>query len=613
MGNRWLALAGVLLTVLVAASGSPLANGRSQQPGGGSATPVTEHQRVFDRYCVSCHNDQLKTAGLSLSALDVGRVGEHAEVWEKVAFKLRARFMPPAGRPRPDEATYDALVAYLETSLDRAAAAAPNPGRTEGLQRLNRTEYQNAIRDLLGLGVDVSSLLPKDDASHGFDNVSLPGLSTTLLERYISAAQKISRLAVGTPVRFPAAATVVVPPDRTQEEHVDGLPFGTRGGTVFSYTFPQDGEYDIQLRLARDRNEVIEGFYEAHQIELILDGVQVQVFTVKPAGGARDRLQEKVDDELRVRIPIKAGRHEIGAGFLKKPSTLLETERQPHQAHFNMDRSPRPQLALYSVAIAGPFDQVGVGETESRQRIFVCRPARASSEDACARTILTRLARRAYRRPVTETDLQTPLRFYKEGRAEGGFEAGIEAGLQSILVNPEFLFRVGRSPANVAPNTAYRISDLDLASRISFFLWSSIPDDELLDVASRGKLHEPAMLERQVKRMLADARADALVENFAGQWLLPAESGHASAGSAIVHGLRRQPAAGVPPRDGVVFRERHQGRPQRAGSADGQLHVSERAAGQALRDPERLREPLSAGDAGRDRACAAACWVTAAS
>jgi mono/diheme cytochrome c family protein len=519
MRNRWLTLAGVLLTVLVAANSSPLANGRSQQPGGGSATPVSEHQRVFDRYCVSCHNDQLKTAGLSLSALDVGRVGEHAEVWEKVAFKLRARFMPPAGRPRPDEATYDALVTYLETSLDRAAAAAPNPGRTEGLQRLNRTEYQNAIRDLLGLGVDVSSLLPKDDASHGFDNVSLPGLSTTLLERYISAAQKISRLAVGSPVRFPGATTVVVPPDRTQEDHVDGLPFGTRGGTVFPYNFPRDGEYDIQLRLARDRNEVIEGFYEAHQIELMLDGVQVQVFTVKPAGGARARQQEKVDDELHVRIPIKAGRHEVGAGFLKKPTTLLETERQPHQAHFNMDRSPRPQLALYSVSIAGPFDQVGVAETESRQRIFVCRPARASSEDACARTILTRLARRAYRRPVTETDLQTPLRFYKEGRAEGGFEAGIEAGLQSILVNPEFLFRVGKSPANVAPHTAYRISDLELASRISFFLWSSIPDDELLDVASRGRLHEPAMLERQVKRMLADARSDALVENFAGQWL----------------------------------------------------------------------------------------------
>ena len=254
MGNRWLALVGVLLTVLTAAS-SPLANGRSQQPSGGSAVPASEHQMVFERFCVSCHNDQLKTAGLSLSTLDVGRVGEHAEVWEKVAFKLRARFMPPAGRPRPDEATYEALVTYLETSLDRAAAAAPNPGRTDGLQRLNRTEYQNAIRDLLALDVDVSSLLPKDDANHGFDNVSLPELSTTLLERYISAAQKISRLAVGSPVRFPGVAIVVVPPDRTQEDHVEGLPFGTRGGVVFPYNFPRDGEYEIQLRLARDRNE----------------------------------------------------------------------------------------------------------------------------------------------------------------------------------------------------------------------------------------------------------------------------------------------------------------------------------------------------------------------
>jgi len=521
MGNRWLALAGVLLTFL-AAAGGPLANGRAQQPGGGSTVPASEHQKVFERYCVGCHNDQLKTAGLSLSSMDVARVGERAEVWEKVAFKLRARFMPPSGRPRPDEATYEALIAYLETSLDRAAAAAPNPGRTDGLQRLNRTEYQNAIRDLLGLDVDVTSLLPKDDANHGFDNVSLPGLSTTLLERYISAAQKISRLAVGSPVRFPGAAVVVVPPDRTQEDHVEGLPFGTRGGTVFPYNFPRDGEYDIQLRLARDRNEQIEGFYEAHQVELNLDGVQLQVFTVEPEGETRtlqDGDGHRFDDALHVRIPVKAGPHEIGAGFLKKPSTLLETERQPHQAHFNKDRSPRPQLALYSVAIAGPFDQVGVGETQSRQRIFVCRPAKASNEDPCARTILTRLARRAYRRPVTEMDLQMPMRFYKEERAEGGFEAGIEAGLQSILVNPEFLFRVGKSPANVAPNTAYRISDLDLASRLSFFMWSSIPDDELLDVASRGKLHDPAVLERQVKRMLADARSDALVENFAGQWL----------------------------------------------------------------------------------------------
>jgi hypothetical protein len=521
MRKRWLARAGGLLTVLTAASGllagSLSAKGAHQQPGGGAtAVSASEPQVVLERYCAACHNDRLKTAGLSLSALDVNRVSEHPDVWEKVVVKLRARFMPPVGRPRPDEATYDALVKHLETALDRAAAAAPNPGRTDGLQRLNRTEYQNAIRDLLGLDVDVSTLLPKDDASHGFDNVSLPGLSTTLLERYVSAAQKISRLAVGSPVRFPGATIVVVPPDQTQEEHVDGLPFGTRGGTVVPYNFPRDGEYEIRLRLARDRDELVEGFYEGHQIELNLDGAQVQVFTVTPQNGIP---QEKIDDALHVRIPIKAGPHKIGAGFLKKPSTLLETERQPHQAHFNRDRHPRPQLALYSVAITGPFSQGGAEDTPSRQRIFVCRPAQVSGEDACAKTILARLARRAYRRPVNDLDLETPLRFYQEGRAEEGFEAGIEAALQAMLVNPEFLFRVGKSPANAAPNSAYRISDLDLASRLSFFVWSSIPDDELLEVASRGKLREPAVLEQQVKRMLADPKAAALVANFAGQWL----------------------------------------------------------------------------------------------
>ncbi|PYS53076.1 MAG: hypothetical protein DMG13_13965 [Acidobacteria bacterium] len=525
MAKRWLAQIAGLLSMFITA-GTLVAVGPQQQPGGGLSPSVSPPRGLLDQYCVSCHNDKLKTAGLALDTMDRERVGEHADVWEKVVVKLRARFMPPLGRPRPNEQEYDALVSYLETSLDRAAEAEPNPGRTDGLQRLNRTEYRNAIRDLLALDVDVSSLLPKDDASHGFDNVSIGGISTTLLERYISAAQKISRLAVGSPVRSPATSVVVIRPDLTQEEHVEGLPFGTRGGTVFHYNFPRNGEYEIQLRLTRDRNEAIEGFYEAHQLELNLDGAQVRLFTVKPpprgpaqAGQTQYGVQSPVEDALRVRVPVKAGPHELGATFIKKSSALLETERQPYQAHFNMDRSPRPQLALYSVSIAGPFDQSGVEDTPSRQRIFVCRPAKPSDEDICAKTILSTLARRAYRRPVSDADLQAPLGFYKNGRTEGGFEAGIETAIRAILVNPGFLFRVGKSPANVPPNTAYRISDLDLASRLSFFLWSSIPDDQLLDLAGRGRLHEPAVLEQQVRRMLADDRSEALVTNFAEQWL----------------------------------------------------------------------------------------------
>ena len=514
--RRQVQLAG-LLTIFIAA-GAFAAVGPQQQPGSQKA--------LLEQYCVGCHNNKAKTAGLALDTMDIQRVADHPDVWEKVVVKLRARFMPPLGRPRPNEQEYENLVSYLETSLDRAAAAQPNPGRTDGLHRLNRTEYRNAIRDLLALDVDVSSMLPKDDSSRGFDNVAIGGISTTLLERYISAAQKISRLALGSPVRSPATSIVVIPPDVTQEEHVEGLPFGTRGGTVFHHNFPRDGEYDVQLRLARDRNEAIEGFYGTHEIEVILDGSRVQLFTVKPpvrgqtpSGQTQYATQNPVDDALRVRVPVKAGPHQLGATFIKKPTTLLETERQPYQAHFNMDRSPRPQLAIYSVSITGPYDQTGVENTPSRQRIFVCRPAKPAEEDACAKSILSTLARRAYRRPVTDADLQSPLAFYRDARIEGGFEAGIETAIRAVLVNPNFLFRVGKSPSNLPPNTAYRISDLDLASRLSFFLWSSIPDDELIDVASRGKLHEPAVLQQQVKRMLADSRSEALVTNFAEQWL----------------------------------------------------------------------------------------------
>jgi hypothetical protein len=471
-------------------------------------------QKVFvDRYCVGCHNEKTLAGGLTLTAAGSQNIAAHAPEWEKVVRRLRARSMPPAGLPRPADAAYTSMVGTLVSSLDQAAAAHPNPGRTDTFRRLNRTEYHNVIRDLLNLDVDVSSMLPSDDSSHGFDNVTVGELSPTLLERYVAASQKIARLAIGSPVRGAGGDTIILPPDLTQEEHFDELPFGTRGGAAIHYTFPQDAEYEIQLRLARDRNEHVEGLTGTHQVELSVDGERVQVFTVKPPPPGQDHA--KVDAELHVRIPVKAGSHELAAAFLKKPSALLETERQPYQAHFNMDRHPRVQPALYSISVVGPFNAKGPGDTASRERIFVCH----KDDEACAKRILLTLARRAWRQPVSAADIQAPLRFYREARKGGDFEGGIEMAVRAVLMSPRFLFRVEQDPADAAQGTTYRLSDLEMASRLSFFLWSSIPDDELLDTAIQGKLKQPAVLEKQVRRMLADTRSEALVNNFAEQWL----------------------------------------------------------------------------------------------
>jgi len=488
-----------------------------------SATP-SPHRATLDRYCVTCHNERLKTGGLSLEGLDVTRLESGSETWERVVRKLRGRMMPPAGLPRPDDATYDALVTHLETSLDRAAALHPNPGRTDTFRRLSRVEYHNAIRDILALDVDVTSLLPKDDASHGFDNVSNVDLPPTLLERYLAAAQKVSRAAVGSPLPSPASHVVILPSDLTQEDHLDGLPFGTRGGTIVPYTFPLDGQYEIQMRLSRDRNENVEGLADPQQIELAIDDARVQLFSVKPNRNQSGAYyaDEAVDKDLKVRVHVTAGPHSVGVTFPHRTFAIEETERQPALAHFNMDRHPRVQVALYSVSITGPFDPGAPAETPSRRQLFVCQPAPRSSraaEDACAKRIVSALARRAFRRAVTEADLEAPLRFYAQARAEGGFEAGIEMAARAVLASTEFLFRIERDPKNVAAHTAYRISDVELASRLSFFLWSSVPDEELLNLATKGTLHQPAALDRQVRRMLADERADALVTNFAGQWL----------------------------------------------------------------------------------------------
>ncbi len=496
-------------------------------PSAAGARASVSERAVIDRYCVTCHSDRLQTGGLSLQGVDLADVAAHAEVWEKVVRKLRAGAMPPRPRPRPDAETHDRLLATIETALDEAARANPDPGRTETFRRLNRTEYQNAIRDLLALEIDVTALLPRDDAAFGFDNVNTGGLSPTLMERYLAAARTVSELAVGSRAPAPDSRVVIVPADRTQEDHVDGLPFGTRGGTVVEHVFPFDGEYEIQVRLQRNRNENVEGLTEPHEVELTLDGERLGLFTMEPStnmviqANATYYADEGIDNHLNARLPVTAGPHRVGAAFIKKNSALLETTRQPYDAHFNMDRHPRQQPAVRTISIAGPFEPTGIGETPSRDRVFSCRPADDTPEEAeaCATGIVASLARRAYRRPVTFADIEQLTGFYREGYAEGGFEAGVETALRALLTSPEFLFRIERDPAGAEPGTAYRVGDLELASRLSFFLWSSLPDDELIDVAAAGRLREPEVLRTQVRRMLADPRAGMLTTNFASQWL----------------------------------------------------------------------------------------------
>ena len=482
---------------------------------------ASSSRQLLDRYCVACHNERLETAGLRLDQIDVANVSEGAEVWEKVVRKLRTGTMPPATRPQPSAGDRDALASWLETSLDGLAAATPHPGRTETLRRLNRTEYQNAIRDLLSLDIDATALLPADESGYGFDNVTVGDLPPALLDRYISAAQKISRLAIGSTQTTLQSDVIRVDADTTQEEHVPGLPIGTRGGVSIPYTFAQDGEYDIQVRLARNRTGNIGGLRDPrpHELELLLDREQIATFTIqKPENGD----DSAVDRNLKIRVPVTAGPHDLGATFLKTASSLPETAREPLQSHFNEIRHPRLTPGIYQVSITGPYGPQGADDTPSRRRVFVCEPATPTTEDeeACAQEILSALMRRAYRRPISETDVDGPMAFYREGRSDGDFDAGIGQALSAVLINPEFLFRVELDPDDVASGTAYPISDLELASRLAFFLWSSLPDDELLDAAIRGDLSRPEELESQTRRMLADPRSFNIASNFAGQWLL---------------------------------------------------------------------------------------------
>ena len=471
---------------------------------------------LVEKYCLDCHDGDVQKGGLDLEVVLDQPMAQHLGEWESVVRKLNARQMPPVGKKRPSEKEYLTLVKALVGNLDAQAEQHPNPGRIDTLRRLNRTEYQNAIRDLLDLEIDAAKLLPADESSHGFDNITIGELSPLLLNRYISAAQKISRLAVGTPTS-PTGDTFRPPADLSQEDHVPGLPLGTRGGMLFPYNFPRDGEYEFQVHLTRDRNEQVEGLRGTHEMELLLDRAQQETFTIKPPKNRNNH--NDVDAHLKTRIKVSAGQKQVGVTFVKKAFYLIETKRQPYIARYNHHRHPRQSPAVFQVSITGPFDSTGTSETPSRQRIFSTTPGIAGSEKAAAQKILQRLARLAYRRPVDEADLNRLMKFYQQGAKEGGFEAGIENALSSILVSPGFLFRKEEAPKGTKSGEVYVLDDFELASRLSFFLWSSIPDEELLDLAEAGKLRHPKALEAQVRRMMADPRSRSLVDNFANQWL----------------------------------------------------------------------------------------------
>ncbi len=482
----------------------------------GAALPVRD---LVESYCVDCHDAETKKGRLDLDSILADDLSQHADIWERVVRQIEARQMPPLGKDRPDEAGYAAMVGALTEQLDAHAAAHPQPGRTETLRRLTRTEYQNAIRDLLALEIDAKTLLPADESSHGFDNVTVGDLPPALLQRYVTAAQKISRMVVGRSSAQPDGETFRVRPDITQEDHLEGLPLGTRGGVLIRHSFPQDGEYEVQVRLTRDRNEVVEGLNGEHELEVLVDRARAASFTIQPPPGRKDFT--KVDAQLAARVSIKAGPHDLGVTFIKNPSSVLERLRQPYQASFNFHRHPRLSPAVYQVSITGPYGARGAGDTPSRRRLFVVYPQAAAEEEGCAKQVLAGVLRRAFRRPITDTDLERPLVFYRAARAGGAadFEGGIEAALSAILLSREFLFRTERDPAGLPARTPYRLSGVELASRLSFFLWSSIPDDALLEAAERGELVQPATLEREARRMLADPRAQSLVTNFADQWL----------------------------------------------------------------------------------------------
>ena len=477
---------------------------------------------ALNRYCSDCHNPAELAGDFSFSRLDPAAVHEDPELWERIVRKLQTRMMPPQDALRPPPSIYDSLASWLTAELDASAPA--NPG-APALRRLNRAEYANAIRDLLHLEVDVTDLLPPDDAAFGFDNIGdLLVFSPTLLERYLSAADRISALAVGDPSTAVGARTYRVQGDESQATELAGLPLGTVGGLAVTHVFPLDGEYELDVGLVRNNLDVIRGLEHPHQLEIAVDGRRVFLEGVggeheaNREGTTINELSDSTDARLTVRVPVEAGPRTVTATFIRKigeGTTRLRPFERSNSGTY--DGTGRPHVE--TLTITGPYVASGPGDTPSRRRIFTCSPAAVSEHSGCAREILSTLARRAYRRPVDAADLDRLMPFFEEGRANGGFEAGIQLALRRILASPSFAFRIETEPEGAANRAAYAVSDLELATRLSFFLWSSIPDDELLALAEQEKLGEPETLRAQVRRMLADPKAAALVENFAGQWL----------------------------------------------------------------------------------------------
>jgi len=512
-----------LFTVLAAMTTLGVSAFSQNKPPGALQADI---RALLDQYCVDCHNKDLRKGGLSLDTLDPSKMSEHAETWEKIVRKLRAGMMPPAGNPRPDAANYEAFIRAMETQLDRSVVVRlPAPG----LHRLNRAEYTNAIRDLLGLEVDASKFLPSDDSTHGFDNQAgtLTG-SPALIEAYRSAAGKIARMAVGD-VTTPGQTVYRVPEDTSQDYHLEGLPFGTRGGLVVKHEFPADAEYVLKIwpvnKGNMDNNNAF-GEIRGEQLEVLLDGERIKLFDWDREVGRGAPVHQGTQD---LRFPVKAGIHTVGVTFLAT-NNAPGNDLDRHFLRSTIETGGLPGFSFYPhvgyIRIDGPYNAKGAGDSLSRRMIFICNPARAENEakdekaeNACAEKIIAGLIRHAYRHPATSGDVEKVMTFYQKGRNEGTFDKGIATAIQRVLLDPEFIFRKEAEPANVPAAAKYRISDMELASRLSFFLWSTIPDDELINLATQNKLHQPRTLEAQVKRMIADRRSEQFIDNFAGQWL----------------------------------------------------------------------------------------------
>jgi mono/diheme cytochrome c family protein len=496
----------------------------STVPAQSNENDATQYRALLDRYCVTCHNEQLRTADLMLDKMNISDISNSPDIWEKVLRKLSAGQMPPQGMPRPDQSDLNAMTSYLESELDTLTQMDPNPGRRVAVHRLNRAEYANAVRDLLAVNIDEESLLPADDAGGGFDNIAdILSISPLHMERYMSAARQISRLAIGDTQIPPDTKLYEISEFFDQQDRVsEDLPFGSHGGLAVSHRFPLSGEYEVKIRLQRTEYLYVRGIAEPHNIDIRLDGKRVKLFTIGgehvgiadgiqaadtiPPDFNQAEYERNADDILEVRIPIEAGTHTIGVTFLKE---FFAAENMRIES----------DIGVSNLTITGPFDAMGPGITASREKILSCIPSGPQDEEACARRILSKLARAAYRRPVVDTDLEELMNFYRDASEQQGFESGVQMAIRRILISPEFLFRIERDPAGIEPGENYAISDLELASRLSFFIWSSIPDEELLNLAENGRLREPEVLKQQVVRMLTDNRSSALVENFAGQWL----------------------------------------------------------------------------------------------